>query len=142
MNLNRFLLLNLLNERLPHNHHHASQFLFSDIQLLQSPQFMLLNHVFLNFHHDCNTCIWVLWSEFTTTIPLRWEFTICNCVMTSILLHIKLSGNKFCITHTTFQPQDKNDNLDEINTPTVSTREEVISLAPAQIIISYLSDRK
>jgi len=32
--------------------------------------------------------------------------------------------------------------LDEINTPTVSTRKEVISLAPAQNIISYLSDRK
>jgi len=32
--------------------------------------------------------------------------------------------------------------LDKINAPTVSTRKEVISLAPAQIIISYPSDRK
>jgi len=32
--------------------------------------------------------------------------------------------------------------LDEINTSTVSIRKEVISLAPAQIIISYLLYRK
>jgi len=35
---------------------------------------MLLNHVFLNFHHDYNICIW---SEFTTTLPVRQEFSIC-----------------------------------------------------------------